>query len=537
MKTDFISEYLYPARIMAVSGNVENAEALLLSRTPQAGLAADNLTVVKGKAKIVLDYGKEIHGGLKIVTHVVKDADILIRFGESVNEAVAPAGFKNSGNDHSPREFKVVLQSYSQTEYGNTGFRFACIEFGENAEAELKTAPAVFRYRNLVQRGKFECSDALVNKIYDTAAYTCKLCMQEMLWDGIKRDRLVWVGDMHPETLSINCLFGGDGTVKDALDFSAAEYPLPGYMNFMPSYSMWYALILKDYFMQTGDKDYLEKNGDYLAGVMEMFAGKFTESGNLNLEGYFLDWPSSDMEDAVTGVKALLLMAAKAGEYMLGILNRDTAAAQSIAAKLQKTDFCVSRFKQAAAIKYLSGAQSGYNPAEFLTEGGAKGLSTFTAYYVLKSAAETAGTDSALKMMKDFYGAMLSRGATTFWEEFNIDWLDGSGRIDEFTPAGLKDLHGDYGDYCYEGFRHSLCHGWSSGAVPFLTEKVLGVKILEPGCRKLEIRGDLCGLEYARGVYPTPLGDVEIMHEKRGDKIRTDVKAPDGIQIITLSAK
>ena len=140
-------------------------------------------------------------------------------------------------------------------------------------------------------------------------------------------------------------------------------------------------------------------------------------------------------------------------------------------------------------------------------------------------------------MMKDFYGAMLSRGATTFWEEFNIDWLDGSGRIDEFTPAGLKDLHGDYGDYCYEGFRHSLCHGWSSGAVPFLTEKVLGVKILEPGCRKLEIRGDLCGLEYARGVYPTPLGDVEIMHEKRGDKIRTDVKAPDGIQIITLSAK
>ena len=27
MKTDFISEYLYPARIMAVSGNVENAEA------------------------------------------------------------------------------------------------------------------------------------------------------------------------------------------------------------------------------------------------------------------------------------------------------------------------------------------------------------------------------------------------------------------------------------------------------------------------------------------------------------------------------
>ena len=28
---------------------------------------------------------------------------------------------------------------------------------------------------------------------------------------------------------------------------------------------------------------------------------------------------------------------------------------------------------------------------------------------------------------------------------------------------GKKDIHGDYGDYCYKGFRHSLCHGWASG--------------------------------------------------------------------------
>ncbi len=28
--------------------------------------------------------------------------------------------------------------------------------------------------------------------------------MQEFLWDGIKRDRLVWLGDMHPEVSVIN---------------------------------------------------------------------------------------------------------------------------------------------------------------------------------------------------------------------------------------------------------------------------------------------------------------------------------------------
>ena len=35
-------------------------------------------------------------------------------------------------------------------------------------------------------------------------------------------------------------------------------------------------------------------------------------------------------------------------------------------------------------------------------------------------------------------------------------------------------MHGDNGAHCYSGFRHSLCHGWSAGPVPFLAEAVLG---------------------------------------------------------------
>jgi hypothetical protein len=31
--------------------------------------------------------------------------------------------------------------------------------------------------------------------------------MQEYLWDGIKRDRLVWIGDMYPEVSTIHAVF------------------------------------------------------------------------------------------------------------------------------------------------------------------------------------------------------------------------------------------------------------------------------------------------------------------------------------------
>ena len=96
----------------------------------------------------------------------------------------------------------------------------------------------------------------------------------------------------------------------------------------------------------------------------------------------------------------------------------------------------------------------------FLEKDGAAGFSTFMAYYILKADA-LAGGMNMISIIKEYFGAMLSRGATTFWEDFNMDWLVGSGRIDELPKEGEKDIHGDYGAFCYEGFRHSLCHGWA----------------------------------------------------------------------------
>lgn len=42
----------------------------------------------------------------------------------------------------------------------------------------------------------FNCSDPLLNNIWMMGAYTVQLNMQDYLWDGVKRDRLVWVGDL-----------------------------------------------------------------------------------------------------------------------------------------------------------------------------------------------------------------------------------------------------------------------------------------------------------------------------------------------------
>lgn len=138
--------------------------------------------------------------------------------------------------------------------------------------------------------------------------------------------------------------------------------------------------------------------------------------------------------------------------------------------------------------------------------------------------------EGALERIREYWGAMLDLGATTFWEDFDMAWLP-AGCIDEPVPAGMRDLHRECGAYCYKGFRHSLCHGWASGPTAWLTEYVLGVGVVEPGCRRLRIDPHLGDLEWVEGTFPTPYGGVKIRHEKAADgTVKSRVETPRGVK-------
>ena len=161
------------------------------------------------------------------------------------------------------------------------------------------------------------------------------------------------------------------------------------------------------------------------------------------------------------------------------------------------------------------------------------GFSTFYGYYMLEALAKGGHWQKALDLMRQYWGAMLDLGATTFWEDFNMEWMRNAARIDEMVPEGKVDVHREYGDYCYLSYRHSLCHGWASGPTAWLSQHVLGVEVLEPGCRKLRITPHLADLQWAEGSFPTPLGPVTIRHEKSSSgEVVTTVDAPEGITIV-----
>ena len=128
---------------------------------------------------------------------------------------------------------------------------------------------------------------------------------------------------------------------------------------------------------------------------------------------------------------------------------------------------------------------------------------------------------------------MLDLGATTFWEDFDINWAKNCSKLDEILPEDSQktDIHGDFGGYCYEGYRHSLCHGWASGAVPFLAECVAGIEIAEPGCKKIRISPKMCGLDFIKVSYPTPLGILKAEIRRSGNGFSTEYSAPEGMTV------
>ncbi len=160
-------------------------------------------------------------------------------------------------------------------------------------------------------------------------------------------------------------------------------------------------------------------------------------------------------------------------------------------------------------------------------------MTPFLGYHVLEARALAGDHAGAIDLIRDYWGAMIDLGATTFWEDFDLDWVAGSGRIDAVVPAGLRDIHAGLGRNIQRGMGLSLCHAWSAGPTAWLSRHVLGIQPLEPGCRVVRIDPHLGDLSRAEGTFPTPLGVIHVRHHRQPDgSIATEFEAPEGIEVV-----
>lgn len=486
---------------------------------------------------LLLDFGRELHGGVQLTIGPTKgNRPIRIRicFGESVSEAM---GAPNQ--DHAVHDHLIQVPWAGTHEVGNTAFRFVRIELVDAGDwLGLCGVRAVSLMREEPWAGSFACDDERLNTIWKTGAYTVQLCTHEYVWDGPKRDRLVWIGDIHPEAAAISTIWGKHPAVEQSLDFVRDESPPAQgkWANGMPTYSLWWIVTHRDWYWRHGDMEYLRAQREYLLSLLDVLLRCVRADGRDTLPGHFTDWSSArDPAAVAVGSHALMVMALSAAAQLCDVLAEPALAQASRAAAGRMRSFVPPQThnKQSHALRVLAGlADAAGTNAAILAPDPLAGLSTFYGYYVLQARAQAGDHCGCLDVIRRYWGGMLDLGATTFWEHFDIAWATGNPtRIDEPPVAGRPDVHRDNGDHCYVGHRHSLCHGWAAGPTAWMSEHLLGVRSVSPGFNTVTVQPCLGDLQWAQGSIPTPHGAIRVRHERRSDgTIASDVQLPAGVR-------
>lgn len=472
-----MEERLLPVKIIETN-KVDNADALFIDKgfyTFHDGDSSNwhKYTKMDGLgSSLVLDFGKEMSGYLRIFTGWVHTANckVRIRFGESLGEVNSEIGEKNSTNDHAIRDFFTSLPASGQAVLGPTGFRYVRIDILEEKYVFFRNIFCINEIYSSKQIYDYKGNDKRIKEIFDVAKRTIDLCAGKgYIVDGVKRDQLIWVGDLEPEIMALTTLYNDFDVIKNTLDIAREQFPLPRYMNDMYTYSFWYIIIMNDLYERFDCKDYVKSNLDFLVKLVLQMKELIDEKGEINKEKpYLVDWPTAQTEDEEVGVRCIFMMAMNSAEKLFNEFNAPLDDVYELKARLKIKPYVIRTKKQVVALKYFAFGNINEDEYKMLTKDGVKGFSIFMSYYLLTAIASK-DKKLAIEMMKEYYGAMIDKGATTFWEDFNIGWIEGAGRIDEIDPS-KKDIHGDNGAFCYIGYRHSLCHGWSSGVIKFIKE-------------------------------------------------------------------
>jgi len=468
---------------------------------------------------LLLDFGRELTGGVRLVTGgAMKEARVRLRFGESVSEAMGQPDM-----DHAVHDVELPLRAYSAVDFGGTGFRFLRLDAVSGAP-ELHNVIARAEYLPLERIGRFRSSEERIDRIFDTCAHTLHLNMQDCILDGVKRDRLPWGGDMHPETSGILRIFGAVPEIGDTLERLCKETAAGKFVNGHIENPLWLLWTIRDLWFYGGDGGVPEVFADFVTDSVERYRAMIREDGAVEFPGrLFLDWGSSGEPAAVhAGVCALLVLAFRGARELYRELGLDPAPVDGALELLARRVPDPVGNKRAAALQHLAGIA---DRRAVLEDEPLRKVGTFLGYYILLAKENRA----ALELIRKFWGGMLDMGATSFWEDFDLDWLRGAPtRIDELPVAGRPDIHADFGAYCYKGLRHSLCHGWAAGPAAWISRRILGVEPLAPGFSVLRFAPDLCGLEYAEGSVPTPRGAVRVRLEA-GKK--PEIAVPGGVEV------
>jgi alpha-L-rhamnosidase len=365
---------------------------------------------------------------------------------------------------------------------------------------------------------RFECSDARLGAIWETALHTMRLCSHETFEDCPHYEQMQYAGDTMI-TSRLAMLTSGDYrlTLQALLHFDWSRLPegitqsrFPSrLLQVIPSWSLHWITCIRDYAYCSGD---LATVGGLMPGaraVLDWFR-RHADSDGLpaklpfwNITDWCAWWPRGVVPGADSGPTCII-----ASQYIhaldevadLARLTGDAAFADRLGAEAES-------LRVALNARFWSEEQGLY----FDRPGGPEVSQYGNAWAVVCGAA---GEKQRRRLMARFpTDPQLAPGSFFCWHAvFRALELCGSGdTFTDFLGPWHEQIERGLDTFVEENsYWRSLCHAWSAHpALEFMT-RVLGVTAAAPGFAKIDIKPHRCGLAHASGLVCTPAGQIEV---------------------------
>lgn len=506
---------LAPAKTLHLAprtGSVEHVDSLVSGSDGPLKVTVSAAEEQAEPPSLMLDFGREVNGQLRLVSAADHPTQVSVAYGESEEEATYRPYLGA----------RLLYLPPNGAALGPKGaFRYVLLRFPESAslaQAHVDGITYPVEYR-----GSFRSSDELLNRIWETGAYTAHLCMLDGIWDGAKRDRARWMGDLDVSGRAISAVFADRFLMEETLQKLVRDRPATADVNTISGYSPLWISGVADFYRRIGDRAFLNELRPDLLQLLSVMYGEFDQNGLFQpprKETLFVDWSEGLQKDTPEARRATQLEFAlgfREAAFLLDELRDKAASAKAKAmfelvsnssrhvSSASQPESFGSRW-QTNAIAVVSGVAPPEqyeriwsdvlsHVGEFTPE--TPPISPYYGYYVLQAMAQTGQISEALGWMRSFWGGMIAEGATSFWEAYDPRW-----------PK--KDFHAALEADNKVGYYASLAHGWSSGPTPWLMEHVLGIEPTGVGFSTLLLHPELAGLAWAEGTEPTPHGDIRM---------------------------
>ncbi|MFV0560360.1 MAG: alpha-rhamnosidase [Enterococcus sp.] len=343
---------------------------------------------------------------------------------------------------------------------------------------------------SLEQAPKIVIDDPLLERIYTVSVKTLQDCMQTIFEDGPKRDRRLWIGDLRLQALANYATFEDEELVKRCLylfgGMTTEEGKIPANVftmkqvvpddTFLFDYSLFFAVILFDYVQYTQDRVVLTDLYDVAKKEIDLAIKQVDAVGRLNLSEewpVFVDW-SNDFEKSTAG-QAIMIYTLKRFIQLADIMgDSDIENYRVIVGKMEEfsreslfdesqQQFIIEKTGEVNIASQvwmcLAEVMDQKMNRQILTkmineQFPIKNIATpYMYHHVVEALFEAELDEEAIKLMKEYWGAMVELGADTFWEAFKPE-------NPEFSPYGSPIVS-------------SYCHAWSCTPAYLIQKYVL----------------------------------------------------------------